>query len=332
MPTAHLTIATLTKENIAGDVLIGCQLAKVGVIARFADLEGKTQEIEITATLVGQLAQLAEGKSIPAHWSHDYLQSDKDSLHARVGAWKNVRVNEGGDLVGDLHLMPSQYKEAILWLAENTPDGAGMSAVFDYNDLGNRKAYPLNFDAADVVSRGAATTAMFSKVTKQTAKMAITIDDLKQLLADPEAKALIQGSIDGHTDYTDEAAAMEADAGVTDADKKDDDAKQPALMAAMRRVQRATLRKAYDIVSSAASTAAKFAEAAVVTKLGSVKFAKQEDNTQGDTYTAKLAEYRKTAPNDVVAGARLLKDHPELMGEHEKATRARCARMVKSVS
>lgn len=165
MPVATLKLDSIAREKIdvENGILFGCQLARVGVIARFTGAEGKPVEIEITPTLIGQLAQLASGKSISAHWSHDYIGESRDSIHSRIGAWKNVRTDDSGNLVGDLHLMPSQYREAVLWLAQNTPDGAGMSAVFEYNDLGNRFAYPISFKAADLVSQGACTDAFFAK-------------------------------------------------------------------------------------------------------------------------------------------------------------------------
>jgi hypothetical protein len=179
--------SAISKDRIEGRVVYGVRLAEKGKLARFTGEDGKPREIDITEALISELAKLANGKTIPAHLSHDYMGADKDAIHARCGAHKNVRVDESGNLVSDFHAMPGDAGDEVLWFAENDPDNAMFSAVFGYNDLGNRKAFPFNFKAADVVAQGAATTAMFSQTKPDTD---MTKEEIQALITESITAAL----------------------------------------------------------------------------------------------------------------------------------------------
>lgn len=84
--------------------------------------------------------------------------------------------------------------------------------------------------------------------------MPITLDDLKEVCSTPEGKEMLRSAIKGHDNaeaqMEDAAAAeMETDAGVTDADKKPEDAQKPALMRAALRCNRARTRLAKSLSS-----------------------------------------------------------------------------------
>lgn len=284
MPIATFrTTAHPNNERVDSDagVVFGCQLVKNGKTARFMGGDGKPEEIDITPELIKSLAELAQGRSLNAHWTHDWRGDDKDPLAYKIGAWKNVRIGDDGNLIGDLHLMPSDYREAVLWLANNTPDGAMMSIVFSYERINDRHARPVEFYGADLVETGAGTSAFFSEVIP-TKNKPMTKEELIVLFADPQVKEAAQAAFaevkdDGAKAAADKAEkekadkeaeeaalAAEKEAGVTDADKKPDDDTKPAALRAQLRIARATDRK----IAAMAGDARVAAEAALTAKIG----------------------------------------------------------------
>lgn len=243
MALAALKLNALTQERIDADnnVIYGVRLCEVGKVARFNGPDGKPREAQITSEHASAFLAHAGNRAIPVHWTHDYLSDDKDRLHAKVGALKNFRLDGSGNPIADFHVAPSDYRETILWNAKEDPDNMMLSAVFNY-DPSDPKAMPLDFQAADLVECGAATTALFSE--SQTKPNNMTDEDkaeVAKMIADAIAAA---NKTDETQDATDEAtaAAAEADAGVTEADKKKEDETKPAAMRAALRIGRASHR------------------------------------------------------------------------------------------
>jgi len=118
---------------------------------------------------------------------------------------------------------------------------------------------------------------------------------------------------------------MEADAGVTEADKKPEDAQKPALMRATARMTRAFSRK----LEEARADVGIKAEAAATALLGKGgKFQVSTGNEVSDEYTATLAKFLAVESNPQKAAFAMLKKHPELTPAHENATRARMAKLI----
>lgn len=154
------------KTSVQDGVISGVRLMEVNRTAHFKGADGKAKSIEITPELIAALLAHVGNRSIPSHLSHDHYGADTDAIHARLGSVKNIRIDGAGNLVGDLHTMPNENGRLALWLAENDPENAAMSAIFDYNAItkeGKTYAVPLNFQTADLVAAGAACSALFSQ-------------------------------------------------------------------------------------------------------------------------------------------------------------------------
>ena len=240
MATAAFKLNTLSQERIDAElsVIYGVRLCEVGKVAKFNGPDGKLRTAEITAEHADAFLAHAGNRAIPVHWTHDYLSDDKDRLHAKVGALKNFRKDELGNPIADFYVAPSEYRETILWGAKEDPENMMLSAVFSY-DPKDPKALPMDFQAADLVECGAATTALFSET--QTKPNTMTDEDkaeVAKMIADAIAAAM---KTDETTD-AEIATAAEADAGVTEADKKKEDENKPATLRAALRIGRASHR------------------------------------------------------------------------------------------
>lgn len=336
MPIAFFRTTTSPvnqRVDHAAGIIYGCQVVKAGSTARFAGKDGP-EEIDVTPELIKSLASLATGRSLNAHWSHDWINSEKDPIHDKIGGWKNIRVEENtGNLIGDLHVMPGQYREAVLWLADNTPDGAMMSIVFGYERINDRHAMPKSFSGIDIVEVGAATDAFFSQ-SIQPKNKPMTKEELIALFADPQVKeaaraafAKDEGDEKTEKEAADKAAKDKADkeaenaalaaekaAGVTDADKKDEDAALPAALRAVSRISRATDRK----IAAMAGDAAVRAEAALTAKIGNGKpLSDLKDADKNETFEqAKIAALAAGCKNEAEAIRFVAAKKPELYNAH----------------
>lgn len=344
LTAAFRTTAHATSERIdsAAGVIYGCQLVKDGKTARFMGAKGQPEEIDITPELIKSLAALAEGRTFSAHWTHDWRGDEKDPLAYKIGAWKNIRIDSAtGNLIGDLHLMPSEYREAVLWLADNTPDGAMMSIVFSYERINDRHARPVEFYGADLVETGAGSEAFFSQSNKQTNKPM----DLKELtpllvaaLAAPEVKSVLRAAFAEEKGTEDEdkkkkeeddkkaedaALAAEKEAGVIEADQKPSDAALSAPLRAAVRISRAAERKSNEKIAAMSGTLKVEAEAAVVAKIGSMgriddKGGNIPDNKKQHAFLAKVKEHEATGVSASKALLRAQNDHPDLYNDYMK--------------
>lgn len=267
--------------------------------------DGKAIGFRTNDGLINGLIGHAGNRTIPAHLTHDWTDGKVDALHSRVGGVKNFRRDDTGALLADYHAMPGEAGDRILWLAENDPEHAMLSLVFDWNKIvsdGVTYAVPLNFEAADFVAKGAAVSAMLSQLNTDT-------DMTKE-----EIVALIKENSASKDDVTNAVKAALAD-------YKPDVAIKAALSAITP--EKATLSaeaKAELLTELEGSMVAKLGGGPLLLNL------KKENDAQGN-FTAKLAEYRKTSPNDATAIARLLRDHPELTPQREAHLQAEMAKL-----
>lgn len=318
--------AEIDPEN---GILRGVKLMCVNHTATFAGEDGKAKQVTITPAHIDALLAHAGNRAIPVHLTHDWFDSqgksgaDTAEMQARIGAVKKFRKDESGNLIADAYFKNGETRNDILWNAEHNPEDTMFSVVFSYLK-DDPQCLPQNFRAADIVPKGAATTALFSE-TQTTETMPITIEDLKTLLADPQAKAIIQGALNGHSDAEEKAEAemedaaaaeMESAAGVTDEDKKKEDEQKPALMRAVLRVGRAQKRQL--AAEKTALLAAAKAEATSLIGKGPILPLATGDSPDAETpekfIAARLADGK--AKTRAHAVALMGKTKPELYQAH----------------
>lgn len=320
MATAALSLELPSKPNIDREkgIVRDCILAENGKLAVFKGTDGKAKKLLMTPALIASLMALfsASGQTT-AHWTHDWIESGKDGLTSKVATFRNFTTNEAGHLVADAHLWPTDKREAILHAAENDPAGMMISTVFDYNG-GENDAIASRVHAADFVEVGASTTALLAKLSETQPKPnTMTDEELAKIAAMIDEK--IAAAMKPATDEAEMATAAEADAGVTDADKKPEDESKPAAMRAALRIARATNRITLAALATAKDETVKLAEAQFTKALGSGKFSIQADEKDKDEVKAALAGYITAgAKNEAVAILRLAKDKPELFNRFKK--------------
>jgi hypothetical protein len=313
MATAALSLELPSKPNIDREkgIVRDCILAENGKLAVFKGTDGKAKKLLMTPALIASLMALfaADGQTT-AHWTHDWIESGKDGLTSKVATFRNFTTNEAGHLVADAHLWPTDKREAILHAAEKDPAGMMISTVFDY-DGGETDAIAKRVHAADFVEVGASTTALLAKLSEpQTKPNTMTEEDKA------EVAKMIADAITAANKPADEAAEMataeaaEADAGVTDADKKKEDEDKPAALRAALRIARATTRLTLAALATAKDETVTLAEARFTKALGSGKFTVQSDDKSGDELDKALAAYTATGASKATAILRLAKDNP----------------------
>jgi hypothetical protein len=244
-----------------------CRIATLNAISIAEEGDGRGMVMD-SRMIEGLLVQAkAKGDRIPAFFSHDWLNDDSktDPIHSDAGVWHDFAIDTGGNLVANFQAFETPYKAGIFSRAKLDPAGIAVSPIFKYQQRNGDARFcdPTNFVSSDFVKAGAINKALFSATQKIT-HMAISLDDLKEVFATPEGKAMVQGCIDGHDKAEDtakddaDAAEMESDAGVEDEDKKKEDDQKPALMRATLRIARNINRK---IAKLAADKVAILAEA-----------------------------------------------------------------------
>lgn len=303
-------------------------MMELGKVAVFAGPDGETKSVKVSPKYISALLGHAGNRSIPIHRTHEWFSrqgkenADSAELDARIGASKQFRRNELGNLVGDAVFKKGRDWDDAVFAARNNPEDLMFSVVFNYSP-DDPECMPLNFRAADLVPCGAATTALFSADT-QTQKTSMDIQELLTALDDPAVKAAVKAILKSHTGPGEDdpadtapAAEMEAATGVTDADKKPEDDKKPAMLRAFIRTGRSIARQTKDLATNETAILAKAkiqAGAEATALLGSGKFpgTGTGTGTGEDTVTAKLAGYIATgAKNKGVAIMRFAKDFPQ---------------------
>ncbi len=222
-------------------------------------------------------------------------------------------------------MWPTEKREAVLYAAEHDPEGMMVSMVFDYEG-GRDDARALSVTSADLVSQGAATTALCHAVLSahsqkhQTAKLSMDLEELKEALKDPATAAIIREIVNSEevadAITPDEVADIEAVAEISPTEEEKKDAAPSALM---KRYRRATL--AIAKLAKAKPEAAEFDEEALLKK-AEARFSKAIGNhaalsdftskqtaaTEVETFiTAQLAAGCKDRASAIL---RLAKDKP----------------------
>lgn len=319
-----MTLALLRNANLSQDridseagVIYGVRIAEVGKLARFTNQKGKVTSFDVTPAHVDALLAHAGNRTLPVHWTHDYKNDGRNALHATVGGIKNFRKDETGHLIADFQVAPTQYRDQIFWGAANLPNGMMMSAVFGYSK-DDPTCMPKSFMAADLVEDGAATTALLSAHLSETDMNEDLISQLQEACKDPTKKADLLALLanDSLAMTEQDATAMMSAAGVTDADKKEDEKDKPPIMRAMLSVSRSIQRHIGELKNAKKEIIdeAKLAAAAVVTKtIGKGvghNIAGAKDAEDGEAFiTAQLSN---GCPNRATAVARMAKDKKEL--------------------
>lgn len=322
----QVPIATL-QTNISTDsidetngIIPGCRLCEVNRVARFRDGEGKSKSLEMTPSLVDGLLSLAvqEGR-LDAYWTHDRLKGSSDHINDSIGMWSNFRKDDSGNLIADLNLEPSAYREKILWKASKDKKGIMTSLVFDYKG-GEKDAVALNIFSGDLVRFGAATTGLLSqdKTQNNTMEPKEFAAALVAALSTPEVATALKAVLaadkpeDKPLVSDEDCAAMEKDAGVTDADRKPEDKDKPAFLRAQLACNRANARLAKDRDASAV-IAAKASLAAEIGKGGKIVNLGEGQNKDGETFEqAKLAALAAGCKSESHAIAFVAAHKPEL--------------------
>lgn len=312
-------------------VLTGVKIMQLGKRAYFASVDGEQHEVTITRAHIEALLRNAGNRAVPIHLTHEWADAqgkpnaDSVEMNARIGAMKNFRKDTVGDLIGDAFLKAGSTREAIIFGAEHNPEDNMISAVFDYSK-DDPNFLPTNFRAADVVPQGAAVTALF-----QESKPSMDIQELITLLDDPKAKDAIKAIVKSHQDPAEDtnAAAMEADAGVSDSDRKESDKNTPAMMRAMLRISRSVRRQISElgiVAKSLGETKTAMLEEAKTTAkteatalLGSKQFITKADldNTGSDDEAEQFITSQLAAgcPNRATAVLRMQKDKPAIFAK-----------------
>lgn len=322
---------------------------ELGKLASFEGPDGKVRTAKITERHISALLGFAGNRALPIHWTHGWHKAEADKspdadrieLEARCGAWKQCRKDSEGNAVADAYLRDDEHRGGILFAAEHNPEDLMASAVFNY-DRNDPESIPINFRCADFVPFGAATTALFSEADPTSNTM--DINELIQALADPKVQDAVAAIIKSHKKDSDAATAtaeeapaaeMEAAAGVTDADKKDEDKTKSALMSRMDiarlRIYKSITRKIGELATEKTAllnevkTTARVEATALLGKGG---FQIQSGGGGGneDVYSATLAKFTAIESNPQKAALMMLRKHPELMPAHADATRARISK------
>lgn len=291
-------------------VATGLKLLQNNRDVTYAGSDGKPVGFRTNDGLIDGLIQHAGNRSIPAHLTHEWTKGEKDPLSFRVGTFKNLRRDGSGDLLGDFHAMPGVEGDKMLWLADNDRENAALSLVFDYNAIksdGATFAYPLSFDSADFVAKGAA-CAMLSQLQNET-------DMTKE-----EIVSLIKENAASKDDVTAAVKAALADfkpAGLITSEDAD------------KRVKAALSEYKPTLTAEQIASIGVAAEASLVAKLGAGPLLQNitRANAVTDQYKATLKKFEETHPNRASAIRAMLTKHPELGAAHEENLQLEIAKL-----
>lgn len=260
-------------------VIRGVSVMELGHVARFRgqkeDGSFVKKQITITDAQISALMSHAGNRAIPVHLTHAHSTDKQDGLASKAGALKAFRKNETGSLVADLHLVPGPMRDLALWHAENDPENMMISAVYSFLP-DDPNCIPQDFQAADLVEKGAGVTALLAEDTMpDPLDFTALIAALKDPATGPALAAAIKAAIKAaEPDEPEDTSAVEADAGVTAADSAESDTKLSATMACISRINRANKRKLETVTAQFESAKADIlvaAEAQLTAALGTIK-------------------------------------------------------------
>lgn len=264
-------------------VIRGVRVMELGKLAKFAAIKddgGKIhKEVTISDAHISALMAHAGNRSIPVHLTHAAANAKQDGLSTKAGTLKTFRTDESGHLLADLHLVPGDVRELALWHAENDPENMMLSAVYSFLPE-DSNCIPQDFQAADLVEKGAGVTALLAEdsttntMPDDTSSTQASADLVQQLVAacqDPHALAAFKALIKSVESAAD-SAAEEADSTDKAADLVvNDDAGAVATMAAFEKKMEEKLTAALANFENAKKDIAIAAKAEVVAELGNAK-------------------------------------------------------------
>ena len=279
--------ATFRKPEITADdrsagIIRGVYVMELGKLAQFSARKDDGTKTHKAVTLddahLAALMNHAGNRAIPVHMTHAHAEGKQDGLVTKAGALKGFFRDDDKNLRADLHLAPGATRETALWHAENDPENFMLSAVFSFLP-DDPLCIPQDFQAADLVEKGAGVTALLAADLTTTPMEETTtpiVDDLLSKLsaacqADPHmhaaAKAILK-SIEKADKPEDEAEVTE----VTEvAETPNDDAGAIAAMAALEKKLNDKMTATLATFEKAKADLLIEAKAQIVAELGSVK-------------------------------------------------------------
>jgi hypothetical protein len=221
----------------------------------------------------------AGNRSIPVHMTHSHTSKEQDGLVTKAGALKGFYRDDSKNLRADLHLAPGATRETALWHAENDPENFMLSAVYSFLP-DDPLCIPQDFQAADLVEKGAGVTALLA-ADLTTSPMDETttpnVDDLLSKLstacqADPHTLAAVKAMLKS----IEKADKPEDETEVTEVvETPNDDAGAVAAMAALeKKFEARIVAQLADFTKAQEKSKADLlieAKAQIIAELGSVK-------------------------------------------------------------
>ncbi len=183
---------------------------ELGKLAQFAARKEDGTKTHKSVTLddahLSSLMNHAGNRSIPVHMTHSHAEGKQDGLVTKAGALKGFFRDDAKNLRADLHLAPGAVRETALWHAENDPENFMLSAVYSFLP-DDPLCIPQDFQAADLVEKGAGVTALLAadiittpmdEPTETIASATIDLSSLKSILETPGGLEAIKAFIKAH--------------------------------------------------------------------------------------------------------------------------------------
>ena len=272
----------ITADDRAAGIIRGVYVMELGKLAQFSARKDDGTKTHKAVTLddahLAALMNHAGNRAIPVHMTHAHAEGKQDGLVTKAGALKGFFRDDDKNLRADLHLAPGATRETALWHAENDPENFMLSAVFSFLP-DDPLCIPQDFQAADLVEKGAGVTALLAADLTTTPMEETTtpnVDDLLSKLsaacqADPHTLAAVKAmlkSIEKADKPEDEAEVTE----VTEvAETPNDDAGAVAAMAALEKKLNDKMTATLATFEKAKADLLIEAKAQIVAELGSVK-------------------------------------------------------------
>ena len=256
---------------------------ELGKLAQFSARRDDGTKTHRAVTLddahLAALMNHAGNRSIPVHMTHSHTSKEQDGLATKAGALKGFYRDDSRNLRADLHLAPGATRETALWHADNDPENFMLSAVYSFLP-DDPLCIPQDFQAADLVEKGAGVKALFA-ADLTTSPMDETttpnVDDLLSKLstacqADPHTLAAVKAMLKS----IEKADKPEDETEVTEVvETPNDDAGAVAAMAALeKKFEARIVAQLADFTKAQEKSKADLlieAKAQIIAELGSVK-------------------------------------------------------------
>ena len=252
---------------------------ELGKLAQFSARKDDGTKTHKAVTLddahLAALMNHAGNRAIPVHMTHAHAEGKQDGLVTKAGALKGFFRDDDKNLRADLHLAPGATRETALWHAENDPENFMLSAVFSFLP-DDPLCIPQDFQAADLVEKGAGVTALLAAdltTTPMEENTTPNVDDLLSKLsaacqADPHTLAAVKAMLKS----IEKADKPEDETEVTEvAETPNDDAGAIAAMAALEKKLNDKMTATLATFEKAKADLLIEAKAQIVAELGSVK-------------------------------------------------------------